>query len=260
MGKGVSVVKKTGVVVRDVDCGCCFLFFAAVLVLLAWSPAWATSTGLNNIPTTDIVPERVLVFQTWGNFAGGEHPDQFVGFKYGVFEDVEIGVDWKANDKPSRHAAFQAKYAFDIKPDLLRGVVGVAELSDKDNCGVDGRLFPYAATSLDLETVRLHLGYTAQPHDEGFFGGFDKTVLFLDRNLQLRFDGIHVNDKNDMLFSTGFLYDLAPRRGGNETEETGLMGVLADITKNMLLESWVSMPSTGDKETYTVKLNYVIRF
>jgi hypothetical protein len=28
----------------------------------------------------------------------------------------------------------------------------------------------------------------------------------------------------------------------------------------MLIESWVTMPSTGGKETYTVKLNYVIRF
>lgn len=254
------MVKRTGVVIREVDCGCYFLFFAAVLVLLAGSSARATSSGLNNIPTTDTAPERALVFQTWGNFARGEHPGLFVGFKYGLFQDVEIGVDWKANDEPSQRPAFQAKYAFDIKPDLLRGVVGVAELSCKDNRGVDGRLFPYLATSLDLKAVRLHLGYGAQPHNEGFFGGFDKTVLFVDRNLQLRFDGIHINDKNDMLFSAGFLYDLAPQSGGNETKETGLMGILGDITRNMLLESWVSIPSTGDKETYTVKLNYVIRF
>jgi hypothetical protein len=246
--------------VREVNCGCYFLFFAAVLVLLAGHSAWGSPTGLNNIPTTDVVPENVLVLQGWLNTGHGQHPGQFIGFKYGPFKDIEIGVDWKANDKPSRPPAFQAKYGFDIKPDLLRGGIGVAGLWCKDNRGVDGRLFPYVATSLDLKAVRLHLGYAAQSHNERFFGGFDKTVLFVDRNLQLRFDGIHINDKNDMLFSAGFLYDLAPQSGGNETKQTGLMGVLGDITKNMLLESWVSIPSTGDKETYTVKLNYVIKF
>ncbi|MHC4526850.1 MAG: hypothetical protein ACYS29_03160 [Planctomycetota bacterium] len=254
------MVKRTWIMVREVDCACYFLLFAAVLVLLAVSSARATSTGLNNIPTTDTVPEKILVFQTWGNFAGGEHPDQFVGFKYGLFQDVEIGADWKANDKPSRHAAFQAKYAFNIEPDLLRGVVGVAELSDKDNRGIDGGLFPYAATSLDLKTVRLHLGYGAQPHNEAFFGGFDKTILFADRDLMLRFDGIHINDKDDMLLSAGYIYDLAPKTASSRPAPDGLMGFLDSISRNMLVESWVSKPTTGDKEVYTLKLNYVVRF
>ncbi|MHC4720130.1 MAG: hypothetical protein ACYSYT_06615 [Planctomycetota bacterium] len=92
------------------------ILFAAFFVVLVARSAQATSTGLNNIPTTDVVPENVLVFQTWGNFAGGEHPEQFVGFKYGLFKDMEFGVDWKANDQPHGHAMLQAKYAFDIEP------------------------------------------------------------------------------------------------------------------------------------------------
>ena len=235
-----------------------YFYYFILLSFITTEPLWATSTGLNNIPTTDIVPENVLVFQTWGNFAGGEHPGQFVGFKYGLFKDIEIGIDSKANDDPHGHATFQAKYAFDIEGDVLRGVVGIADLSD--NRTHNGYLFPYAAISLDLTDFRFHLGYAPQAHNEAFFGGIDKTVSFLDRNLQLRFDGIHINDKEDMKFSAGFLYELGRPTDGNKTPQTDLEEIWDKITKNIILESWITMPSTGDKETYTVKLNYVIKF
>lgn len=235
-----------------------YCLFVVLCVLLAGGSAWGSPTGLNNISTTDIVPENVLVFQTWGNFAGGERPQEFVGFKYGPFKNAEIGVDWKAGDSTHSHAVYQAKYAFDIKGDVLRGVLGFADLSDNRNH--TGEWFPYAATSLDLEAFRLHFGYSPQPHNERFFGGIDKWTTFLDRTLQLRADAIHINDKDDMLFSTGFLYELGRQTDGNKTSQTGLAEVLDNITKNIILEAWVSKPSTGGKETYTVKLNYVIRF
>ncbi|UCG59409.1 MAG: hypothetical protein JSU70_07830 [Phycisphaerales bacterium] len=230
--------------------------FVGLGVLLANGLAWGSTSGLNNIPTTETVPKSILVLQWWGNFAGGEHPDQFVGFKYGLFKDVEIGVDWKAGGDPHTHATLQAKYAFDVKDDLLRAVIGVANVSD--NSRRTGEVFPYAAASLDLKVVNLHFGYAPQPDNEAFFGGIDKAVSFLDRNLLLRFDCIHINDRQDMLFSGGFLYDLAPQVKSDEASQTGLAEILGKITANMILESWVSKPSTGDKETYTVKLNYVI--
>ena len=49
-------------------------------------------------------------------------------------------------------------------------------------------------------------------------------------------------------------------RSGDKTAQSGLTEFWNKITKNIILESWVSKPSTGNKETYTVKLNYVIRF
>ncbi len=63
-----------------------FSFFVTV-------PVWATSTGLNNIPTADVVPEKVLVFQYFGNIADDNKPDHFTGFKYGLMKNVEIGLD-----------------------------------------------------------------------------------------------------------------------------------------------------------------------
>ncbi len=229
-----------------------------ICVVLIGRSAFGSSTGLNNIPTTDVVPKDVLVFQTWLNAGYNRHTQNFVGFKYGPFKDVEIGVDWKANDVAHGHAMLQAKYAFDIDSDIWRGVVGVADLSD--NREHNGDFFPFVATSLDLKALRLHFGYAPQPHNEAFFGGVDKTIQFLDRDLQLRFDGIHINDKKDMKFSAGFIYNFAPNTKMNKTQSTGLAEFLSNITKNMLIESWVTMPSTGNQEVYTVKLNYVIKF
>lgn len=217
----------------------------------------ASPTGLNNIPTTDVTFENTMVLQSWINTSYNRHPQDFVGFKYGLAKDVEIGVDWKAVDVAHAHVSYQAKYAFDIDGDIWRGVVGVADISD--NREHNGYLFPYAATSLDLKTFRLHFGYGARPHDEAFFGGLDKMVSFLDRNLQLRADAIHVNDKKDMKYSLGFLYELGlnPDSTTPNIDKTGILDI---ITRNVILETWISIPSSWNQEVYTIKLNYVIRF
>lgn len=231
---------------------------AGLGALLIGGLARGSPTGLNNIPTTDVVPEEVLVLQSWLNMTANEQTQQFVGFKYGAFKDVEIGVDWKANDRTHGHAMFQAKYAFDIRGDAWRGVIGVADLSAHREH--NGEYFPYAATSLDLMAFRLHFGFAPQPHNERFFAGIDKMVTFLDRNIQLRADAIHINDKEDTLFSAGFLYEFAKKPGRNEASQKEPRGFLGRLMQNMILESWVSMPSTGGKETYTIKLNHVIPF
>ncbi len=230
----------------------------AVLVCVPSGPlAEGSSSGLNNIPTTDVVPKDVLVLQSWFNSAHNTAPQEFMGFKYGPFKDVEIGVDWKANGRTHGHAVLQAKYAFDIYGDRLRGVLGFADLSG--NREHNGDSFPFVATSLDIDIFRLHFGYSPQSHNERFFAGIDKTFPFLNRNLQLRADAIQYNDKNDTLFSVGFLYELgAP--SGSETSQTGLSRIFNAITKNLILESWVSLPDTSAEDVYTVKINYVIKF
>lgn len=70
--------------------------------------------------------------------------------------------------------------------------------------------------SLDIKALRLHFGFAPQPHNERFFAGVDKTVTFLDRNLILRGDFIQTNDKEDALYSVGFLYELGAKDGGDE--------------------------------------------
>lgn len=238
------------------DCPNYGWFIVGIGLLLASSSVLASPTGLNNISTTDIVPQKKLVLQTWLNMANNAQTQQFVGFKASAFKGMEFGVDWKAIDRTHGHAELQAKYAFDLVGDWWKGVVGFANLTD--NRQHNGYFFPYVATSVDIKVFRLHLGYGPQPHNEAFFAGIDRTLPFLNRNLQLRADAIHINDKEDVLFSTGFLYDFNPIE--DESERSGLLGFLSDTAKNFVLEAWVSMPSTGEEETYTLKLNYVIKF
>lgn len=238
---------------------CCGRVFAAGLCLLcAGGWAWASPTGLNNIPTTDTAPKETLVFQTWGNMADDRHPQQFWGFKYGVTDALEVGSDWKSLDQTHGHAAFQAKYAFDIKQDFWRGVAGVANLSDHRQH--QGDFFPYVATSFDLKAVRFHAGYDAQRDNEGFFWGFDKAVPFLNRDLVLRADAIQVNEMDDILYSAGFLYNLRRRDDDGKASRPGLKGLLDKIFRNIVLEGWVTIPSTRDEEVLTLKLNYVLKF
>ncbi len=237
---------------------CCFMLAGAICLFVLSPSAWGSPSGLNNIPTTDVVPPKTVVLQTWWNLGYNREPEQFVAFKAGGFEGLEFGVDWRAAGETHRHAELQVKYAFDITGDWWKGVVGVANLTD--NRQHNGYFFPYAATSVDLEVARLHFGYAPQPHNEAFFAGIDKTVPFLNRNLQLKADAIHINDKDDVLFSVGFLYDFNPLNEDSEGPPSGVMGVLDKIVRNIVLEGWVSMPSTGSRESYTIKLNYVIKF
>ncbi len=235
--------------------------FSALLVLVCvgvlGGSVWASPTGLNNIPTTDVVPKNVLVLQTWRNMADDTHTQSYVGMKFGPFRNAEIGIDWKADDRSHGHAEFQGKYSFDVYKEYWRGVVGIANVTD--NRKHNGEVFPYVATSLDVKFARLHLGYAPQPHNEAFFAGIDKTIPVLNRNLTLRADAIHMNDKNDALLSAGFVYEFG-RIDADENPASGLAGAIEAITKNIILEVWVSKPTTTDSESYTAKLNYVIRF
>ncbi len=231
---------------------------ALLCILSTGSVLRASPSGLNNIPTTDVVPVKTLVLQTWFDWADDAHPKQTAAFKAGLVKGLEFGVDWKFNDVAHSHAALQAKYAFDIAEDVWRGVVGIANVSD--NRQHNGDIFPYVATSVDLKLARLHFGYAPEPHNEAFFAGIDRTFPFLERNLQLKADAIHVDDKDDVLFSAGFLYELGRQRAEGEAARGGLLGVLDKMLENIILEAWVSMPSTGANEIYTVKLNYVIKF
>lgn len=240
-------------------CLSCSLLVALSLSLMG-RRAWGSASGLDNIPTTDYVPPKVLVLQTWLNVADDQDPQQFVGFKYGVVEGLEIGADWQAYGETHGHAIFEAKYTFPLLSEVWLGVVGIANLSAHRSH--QGEPFPYVATSYDLGLFRTHLGYAPQKDNEAFFAGLDRTIPFLGRDLQLKADVIQTNNSNDALYSAGFLYNFRRRDDPGRAAAPGLGGTLYALTRNFILESWVSKPSTGtsDDEILTVKLNYVIEF
>jgi hypothetical protein len=235
-----------------------FLPFVLIAVGLASPHAWANSSGLNNIPATDVTPINTLVLQNWNNLADGESPAVFTGFKLGALEGLEMGLDWKASGDPHAHLTFQAKYAFDIKQDVVKGVLGIANLSE--HRAHTGEPFPYVATSYDFNVLRGHLGFNAQEDNEGFFVGIDRTVSFLGRNLQLKADAIQFDNMDDVLFSAGFLYDFAPLKNDDGQSPESSERILEMLTKNFVFETWVNVPTSGDEEFLTLKLNYVIKF
>ena len=215
------------------------LVLCPLLGLLCAGPAFATATGLNNIPTADVVPEKVLVLQYYGNFANGAGPDHFLGFKYGPVENVEIGLDgrvFSTEGERDEFTAAQGKIRFELGQDLAVAA-GVANLGDRARAG---REFPYAVLSGDFGFFRAHLGGTVQKDNEGFFGGIDKTIKLFERDFTLRSDLIQVSDGDDIVASVGFLYDLG---------------------RNVLVESWVSFPSDSSQEdVFTMKFDFVVTF
>ena len=212
---------------------------AVVGVLTALTAsAWATPTGLNNIPTADVVPERTLVLQTFGNFAEHARPDYWAGFKYGLYKNLEVGFDAQINPEPSDDGALaaQVKYRINLWTDGALAI-GAANVGDDDR---NGEADYYAVLSHDFGAFRAHIGGTLQQDNEGGFAGLDKTVPLLERDFTFRSDIRQTNERDDLLTSVGFIYDLGA---------------------HVLLETWGSFPSDGMAEdALTVKLNYVIVF
>lgn len=207
-------------------------------LILAAGPVWGSPTGLNNIPTADVVPKELLVFQYYNFIETNGRADHFGAFKYGLTSNIEVGLDGRgASDTDAdEFLVAQAKLRFDLS-DSLAMAAGIANLGDRATAG---REYPYAVFSNDFGFVRAHLGTTAQKDNEGIFVGLDRTFKLFERDLILRSDLIETNKRDDTIISTGFLYDLG---------------------QNWLLESWVSWPSESrSDEVYTIKLNYVVRF
>lgn len=215
------------------------LLISAVLFLsIVTVPGWATSTGLNNIPTADVVPERTLVYQWFSNLSNNGKPAHFTGFKYGLMKNVEIGLDGRVfpEKNAEENLVAQGKIALQLCPSLAFAV-GVTNLGDRAKAGYEA---PFGVLSKDFGFFRAHFGGTTQRNNEGIFAGLDTTFTFLNRDLTLRGDLIQTNDRDDITTSAGFIYDLG---------------------RNFLLETWVSFPTeSGKEEVATIKLNYVFTF
>ena len=212
-----------------------------IIGILLWVTAqtsFATPTGLNNIPTADVVPEKVLVLQAITEAGKNNKPDYFTGFKYGLIKNLEVGLDGRIFPEPALEETLkgQIKYRFAFN-EKMAVAFGVANLGDRARLGWEDY---YLALSHDFNIIRVHIGGTLQRDNEGGFAGLDKTFSLFERDFTLRTDVIQTNDGHDITNSTGFIYDLG---------------------HNVLLESWVSFPTQSGKENVsTIKLNYVMKF
>jgi hypothetical protein len=146
--------------------------------------AWGTASGLNNIPTADVVPAGVLVLQQFTNFGSDQETLAHLGFKWGPAKNWEIGLDKRiyasgsgagvggAGGMPAGPWVFQAKYRYAAPGGRTAASLGVANVGEDSD--VAGDPFPYAVLSHDAGPAR-------------------------------RADWIQANDQDDSVTSFGFI-------------------------------------------------------
>jgi len=193
----------------------------------------ATPSGLNNIPTADVVAEQVLVLQGFSQFGTGRAPSWFAGLKYGPAANWEVGID----DTPlgtgsAGGPVLQVKYRAPLNRRVALGL-GAANIST--DSGRNGDVVPYAVISAALGDINGHIGYSAQKDNKAWFVGADGAI---NPKVTLRADWTQVADGEESVSSLGFI---------------------APLTSSWLVEGWASFPSPeGAEASYVVKLDYVI--
>ena len=216
----------------------------------AWIGLWAaaqlcyaTSTGLNNIPTADTPPDRTVVFQAFSNQRHDGDDDYVIGLKMGLRpwgQRFEWGVDGRLGEGGSGPAVFQGKYAFQPWDNLPTFAIGFTNLAvtseDRERVGEP---FKFLVLTQDFKLLRGHAGYGIRQDNNAAFFGLDKTIQLLGRDLVLRADVIQTNDQHDWLGSIGFLYALH---------------------EHFVVESWVSQPFDDGSPIFTLKLNFIWKF
>lgn len=202
------------------------------------SAAFATPSGLNNIPTADVIPHRTTAIQVFDTFGDGPH-DLWAGFKTGwAFDAVkfEFGLDGHVAPDPSGPLFFQTKVSTNLWENGAFAV-GVANigLSDSDR---NGDTFRYGVLTHDFKVFRVSAGYGWQDDNNTILFGIDRTFKVGGRNLNLNADLIQTRDEDGWLASVGAKYDLS---------------------KHVVLEGWVNLPDEGDT-TFVAKINFVFEY
>jgi hypothetical protein len=223
------------------------MFITAALACIGLQRAvLATPSGLDNIPTADTPPDKVVVLQAYDTFGESAEHNFSAGVKFGLrpwgnqgwAPRFEGGLDGHLFPGDSGPAIFQGKvtlHPWEQAPAVALGSANIAlSASDRDRTGEP---FNYLVFSHDLNLLRLHAGYAIQTHNNAGFFGVDTTFPVLSRDLTLRADAIQINDQSQWLTSVGMMYPL---------------------TRSLVLEAWTSIPVDGGVANFTLKLDWVL--
>jgi hypothetical protein len=197
---------------------------------------FASASGLNNIPTADVVGERKIVFQQWTNFGKNQRPVQFIGVKGGPLKNVELGLDGKIGPSGAARGPLTGQMKIRLPIEALGTALAIGAANLNGDSERAGDIFPYmVGTQAIRDIARIHIGFDAQEAQAGFFAGVDTTVTLFERDFMPRADLIQINRRRDLLGSVGFLYALR---------------------EHIVLEGWYSFSSDNARvETFTAKLN-----
>ena len=211
----------------------------ALSALFLATSAFATPSGLNNIPTADTVGDRTVAVQIFDTVGNGSH-DLWTGFKTGLDLSplhLEWGLDSHIAPSPGGPLYFQTKLGF-LPWENGKFVVGVANVP-LTNQSRAGDPFTYAVLTQDFGFARLSAGYGLQAHNDSVLFGIDRSwKVFGDHELNLNADLVQTGDQSGWLTALGVKYE---------------------ICKSIVFESWVNLPDHGNASTM-IKLNYVFKF
>jgi len=215
-------------------------------VLISSGVVFATPTGINNIPTADVVPHRKVAIQHFGSFGQGSNQfaangagnsSLWMGFKAGLQATapvkVEIGMDSPIAPTKAGPLVFQTKANFSPWESglIALGIANIA-LTDFDRAG---RPFSYGIFAQDFGYVRAHAGYGLQLNANTALFGVDRNFKVFKRTLNINVDMVQAADHSFWLPAAGFKYD---------------------PTDYIVLESWANFPGRG-RSSYIAKINLV---
>jgi len=229
--------------------------------------AFATPSGLNNIPTADTTPQGTFVLQSFTTLGNNRDADLNFGFKTGLdfkVVKVEFGVSSHLYPDKGGPVTPHAKIAAPFGEGLPTIAVGIANLSFRDADRLRaGDEFAYAVITQDFGWLRVHGGCGLQDGDALPFFGIDKTFR-KTRNAPTS-DGKTVADgkshKTTLETETVDLFTL--RADVIEQRDASWLysvGILVPVCKHFVVEAWGNIPDNGSDASLTLKANLVFTF
>ena len=230
-------------------------------LFLTSAAAFATPTGLNNIPTADTAPQGVYVFQTFTALGNDRDADLNFGFKTGLdFKVVRFEVGAASHILPEKGGpvTVHGKVAVPFGEGLPALAIGAANIAfSEQQRRRAGDVFGYAVLSQDFGWLRAHAGCAYVDTDALPFFGLDKT--FRRTTSASASDG--KSHKAAMDTKTTDLFTL--RADAIEQRDSSWLysaGVLVPVCKWFVFEAWGNFPDNGDAASVTLKGNFVIKF
>ena len=251
---------------------------AFAILLAAGSSAFATPSGLNNIPTADTVPMGTFVLQGFTTLGGNRDADFNLGFKTGIdLKKVKLELGLASHLIPGKGGPVEphAKIAMPLGEGLPVIAAGVANISFNS---VDrrraGDTFVYFVVSQDFHWFRLHAGIAEQSSQPLPFFGVDKT--FRVEKKRIVSDGKSTRLIKKVGVGTGHGAGSGDPNAALETRDLftlradaiqqtthswlASVGALIPVCKWFVFETWGNFPTDGSQASATLKANFVFSF
>ena len=189
-----------------------FLTLTGLVGLMPFA-AYASRSGLNNIPTADVSAPGVAVVHLYSGWGTGRDASFLTGLRSG-FDVNELkfegGVDSRWEPGVIVPAILNAKWQLPLKMAPVTAAIGIANLGltadDRDEIGQPQS---YAILSWNLGSFRLHGGYGWQHQNPTAFVGFDTSFNIVERKLVVRCDARQIQDQGQWVGSIGLTYRFA---------------------------------------------------